>query len=116
MKNFFKPTKLKVIIFVVSVLLNILLGFLLLNKIGMGNEAVNIIGYILILEVFGLNVFAGEVLNISVTQGPALDVFPVLWPNFLGIILIVLNILIILFIHYLVASTISKNFIRERNL
>ena len=116
MKNFFKLTKLKVILFVVSVLLNILLGFLLLSKIGMGNEVINIIGYILILEIFGLNVFVGEVLNIPVTQGPALDAFPVLWPNFLGIILIVSNILIILFLHYLIASTISKIFIREKNL
>ena len=111
MKNFLKFTKPKIVIFLIAILVNVVIGFFILSKIGMGNELLNTLGYILILEIFGLNVFVGEVLNVSVTQGSALDVFPVLWPNVLGIMLIVLNVIIVLFVHYLFASVISKIFI-----
>ena len=115
MKNLLKITKSKLVIFLITLLINVVIGFFILSKIGGGNELLNILGYVLIFEIFGLNIFVGEVLNVSVTQGPALDAFPVLWPNFLGIILIVSNVIIVLAVHYLAASLISKIFIREKN-
>ena len=113
MKTFLKFTKLKIIIFLITILMNVVIGFFILSKIGMGSELLNVLGYILILEIFGLNVFVSKILNVPVTQGPALDTFPVLWPNFLGILLIVLNVITVLLIHYLFASLIFKIFIKE---
>jgi hypothetical protein len=109
MREFLRFNKLKFFIFVTTVLLNIVLN--LFANIGISGA--NVVAIILIFEVFGLNLLVGSYTNIPITSGPALDVFPVLWPNVFGIILIIINILVVLFIHYVVASIIYKIYKKE---
>ncbi len=104
MKQFFKPTRLKFIIFAITLLLNISLIFFS----NLGPNGIDLPGIILVFEVFGLSLLVGSLTNITITQGSALDVFPVLWPNVFGVALIIFSVLITLFVHYIFACTVSR--------
>ena len=62
---------------------------------------------IVVFELFWTNIIA-KAANLPVTSGAAVDAFPVLWPNALGLFLIALNVVLALALHYAIARLIVR--------
>lgn len=89
-------------IFAVLVAANIALAIA-----GLTSTSGDLISVIVVFELFWTNIIA-KAAGLPVTSGAAVDVFPVLWPNALGVFLIALNVTLALALHYAIARLIVR--------
>jgi hypothetical protein len=89
-------------VFAALVAANVALGI-----VGLTSTTGGLATVIVVFELFWTNIIA-KAANLPVTSGAAVDAFPVLWPNALGLFLIALNVALALALHYAIARLIVR--------